>query len=72
MHRSITVDGRALDFSTYGVDDLHTIAYRELLAGRGFGLDEVEPSIRLAHRIRTEPLVSLDADVPELAVSQVP
>ena len=49
--RSITVDGREVEFSD-GFTDLHTRIYEEVLAGRGFGLDVVRPSIQLAHDIR--------------------
>jgi UDP-N-acetyl-2-amino-2-deoxyglucuronate dehydrogenase len=50
--RSITVDGQEVEFSE-GFGDLHTAVYREALAGRGFGLDDVRPSIELAHAMRT-------------------
>jgi UDP-N-acetyl-2-amino-2-deoxyglucuronate dehydrogenase len=49
--RSITIDGRPVDFSE-GFSDLHTKLYEETLAGRGFGLNEARPSIELVHRIR--------------------
>lgn len=49
--RSITVDGEEVEFSE-GFTDLHTVIYRESLAGRGFGLADVSPSIALAHTIR--------------------
>jgi len=58
-YRSITIDGQAIEF-TEGFTDLHTRVYEETLAGRGFGIDEVRPSINLAHRIRTAPLSALD------------
>ena len=53
--RSIVVDGEQLEFSD-GFTDLHTRAYEEVLAGRGFGIDEARPSIELAHCIRHEPI----------------
>jgi UDP-N-acetyl-2-amino-2-deoxyglucuronate dehydrogenase len=53
--RSITVDGEQLEFSD-GFADLHTRVYAEALAGRGFGVDEVRPSIELSHRIRHAPV----------------
>lgn len=51
--RSITVDGEEIEFSE-GFGDLHTVVYREVLAGRGFGIDDVRPSIALAHSMRTQ------------------
>jgi len=52
--RSITVDGRDVEFSD-GFTDLHTRVYEEALAGRGFGIDDSRPSIELWHRIRQTP-----------------
>lgn len=49
--RSITIDGKEVEFSE-GFVDLHTRVYEEVLAGRGFGVDTVRPSIQLAHDIR--------------------
>ncbi len=51
-YRSLTIDGEELDFSL-GFDDLHTISYQEILANRGFGLEEVEPSLTLIEKIKT-------------------
>ena len=53
--RSITVDGEEIDFTT-GFADLHTRVYEEVLAGRGFGIDDVRASIELVHSIRHAPL----------------
>jgi UDP-N-acetyl-2-amino-2-deoxyglucuronate dehydrogenase len=49
--RSVTVDGQEVEFSD-GFTDLHTLIYREMLAGRGFGIDEARPSVEIAYRIR--------------------
>ena len=49
--REITVDGRAIDFSA-GFDDLHTLSYAEILAGRGFRAHETRAAVRLAHDLR--------------------
>lgn len=56
-HRSMTVDGEAIEF-TAGFTDLHTRVYEETLAGRGFGIDDARPAIELSHRIRHEPLAT--------------
>ncbi len=53
--RSITVDGEQLEFSE-GFTDLHTRVYEEVIAGRGFGIDQARPSIELSQRIRQAPL----------------
>jgi UDP-N-acetyl-2-amino-2-deoxyglucuronate dehydrogenase len=50
-YRSITVDGEEFEFSG-GFTDLHTAVYREIFAGRGFGIEDVRPSIDLVHHLR--------------------
>lgn len=54
-HRSITVDGEEIEFSG-GFTDLHTQSYEAVLAGRGYGLDVVRPSIELVAGIRRAPV----------------
>ncbi len=49
--RSITVDSAELEF-TEGFTDLHTRLYEEILAGRGFGIEDVRPSIDLVYKLR--------------------
>jgi UDP-N-acetyl-2-amino-2-deoxyglucuronate dehydrogenase len=49
--RSITIDENEVEFSE-GFTNLHTKVYEEILAGRGFGIEDVRPSIALAHDIR--------------------
>lgn len=55
-YRSITLDGREIEFSE-GFTDLHTRVYEDILAGRGFGISEARPSIDLVYRIRTGEVV---------------
>lgn len=50
--RRMRVDGEDVDF-TGGFDELHTRAYEEIAAGRGFGIADARPSIELVARIRT-------------------
>ena len=50
--RSITVDGREIEFSE-GFTDLHTKSYQQILAGNGFGLEEARPCIETVHHIRS-------------------
>jgi UDP-N-acetyl-2-amino-2-deoxyglucuronate dehydrogenase len=61
-YRSITIDGQELEF-TEGFGDLHTKIYEEVLAGRGFGIEETRPSIELVYRIRTAITVPWDDTV---------
>lgn len=56
-HRSMTVDEQEINF-TDGFVDLHTRLYEEVLAGRGFGIDEARPGIEAAYRIRQGEVVT--------------
>ena len=68
-YRSIAIDGKEIEF-TEGFADLHTVVYREALAGRGFRIADARASIELAHRIRTQPLAaSLAGAHPQFAAS---
>jgi UDP-N-acetyl-2-amino-2-deoxyglucuronate dehydrogenase len=57
--RSITVDGKEIEFSE-GFTDLHTRVYEQTLAGRGFGIVDARPSIELTYAIRTAQLSPKD------------
>jgi UDP-N-acetyl-2-amino-2-deoxyglucuronate dehydrogenase len=59
--RSITVNGEEIEFSE-GFGDLHTLTYREILAGRGFGLKEARQSVETAYTIRNAKPVGLQGD----------
>lgn len=60
-YRSITVDGEEIEFSG-GFTDLHTRSYEEILAGRGFGLEENRVAISTVAAIRTAPITPLKGD----------
>jgi UDP-N-acetyl-2-amino-2-deoxyglucuronate dehydrogenase len=46
-----------------GFGDLHTRVYEEVLAGRGFGIDEGRPAISLSHRIRNTAVAASSSPV---------
>jgi UDP-N-acetyl-2-amino-2-deoxyglucuronate dehydrogenase len=50
-YRSITVDGNEIEFSG-GFTDLHVRSYEEILAGRGFGLEDNRTAIETVAGIR--------------------
>ena len=50
-YRSLQIQGKEVEFSE-GFADLHTESYKEILAGRGFGLQEARASIDVTHRLR--------------------
>jgi UDP-N-acetyl-2-amino-2-deoxyglucuronate dehydrogenase len=59
--RSITIDGDELEFSG-GFTDLHTLSYRAILSGNGFGVEENRTAIEAVSTIRTAPLCPLEGD----------
>ena len=60
-YRSITVDGKEVEFSE-GFSDLHTKSYQDVLSGNGFGLQEAKPCILLTHEIRNATPRNMDGD----------
>lgn len=61
--RSIKVDGEEIEFSE-GFTDLHTRSYEEILAGRGFGLDDVRTSIDIVSDFRGLPITKANGVHP--------
>jgi UDP-N-acetyl-2-amino-2-deoxyglucuronate dehydrogenase len=59
--RSITVDSEEIEFSE-GFADLHTLSYQEILAGKGFGLNEARQSVETSYIIRNSKPVGLKGD----------
>ncbi len=59
--RSITVDGEEIEFSG-GFNDLHTLTYKEILAGRGLGLIEARQSVETVYTIRNSKPVGMKGD----------
>ncbi len=60
-YRSITVDGKEIEFSG-GFTDLHTESYKNILAGKGFGITEARNSINVVHKIRHSDISGLKGD----------
>ncbi|NYT76171.1 Gfo/Idh/MocA family oxidoreductase [Alcaligenaceae bacterium] len=60
-YRSITVDGEEIEFSG-GFTDLHNRSYEEILAGRGFGLEENRTAITTVAAIRNAAIAPLQGD----------
>jgi UDP-N-acetyl-2-amino-2-deoxyglucuronate dehydrogenase len=54
-YRSATLDGEEIEFSD-GFTDLHTRSYEDIVAGRGFGLDAVRPSVEIVSALRSRPI----------------
>jgi UDP-N-acetyl-2-amino-2-deoxyglucuronate dehydrogenase len=52
--RSMTMDGSEIEFSG-GFTDLHTESYKEILAGHGYGIEDVRPSTEIVSSLRKAP-----------------
>ncbi|UCR83473.1 UDP-N-acetyl-2-amino-2-deoxy-D-glucuronate oxidase [Pseudomonas chlororaphis] len=67
-YRSITVDGEEMEFSE-GFTDLHTTSYKEILAGRGYGLEDARHCVETVDVIRSSRIItpSNDEGHPALA-----
>lgn len=50
-YRSISIEGEEFEFSE-GFTELHTLSYRDILEGGGFGLEEARTAIQIVHDIR--------------------
>jgi UDP-N-acetyl-2-amino-2-deoxyglucuronate dehydrogenase len=50
-YRSITVDGQEIEFSG-GFTDLHTASYQSIINGKGYGLQDALPSVKIVKPIR--------------------
>ena len=68
-YRSITVDGDELEFSG-AFTDLHTRSYEEILAGRGFGLEENRGAIEAVASIRDAKITTSGEIHPFLKVGK--
>ncbi|MET3454089.1 UDP-N-acetyl-2-amino-2-deoxyglucuronate dehydrogenase [Pseudomonas kilonensis] len=60
-YRSITVDGEEMEFSE-GFTDLHTVSYEEILAGRGYGLEDARHCVETVENIRSSTISSVRDD----------
>ncbi|MBN9439510.1 Gfo/Idh/MocA family oxidoreductase [Bosea sp. (in: a-proteobacteria)] len=56
-YRSITLDGEEVEFSE-GFTDLHTRSYQEVLAGNGYGLEDVRFCVEVVSQFRGLPVVA--------------
>ena len=65
-YRSIRIGEEEFEFSG-GFTDLHTESYRQILAGNGFGLDDVRTCIQIVYDIRNAVPVGLKGDYHPLA-----
>lgn len=60
-YRNISIEGNPLEFSE-GFTDLHTTSYREILAGRGYGIAAAKHSVETAQKISCAMVQNWDED----------
>ncbi len=60
-YRSLKLDGEEFEFSE-GFTDLHTKSYEHILAGEGFGIEQVRKPIETVYNIRNAKPVGLKGD----------
>lgn len=60
-YRSITIDREELEFSG-GFTDLHTMVYKDILEGKGYGLEAARTAITIVHDIRTTEPIGLKGE----------
>lgn len=60
-YRQIDIDGSQADVSD-GFTELHTLSYQEILAGRGFSLEDCRASIQTVHDIRHAETAKIQGD----------
>lgn len=63
--RSITINGEELEFSG-GFTDLHTLVYKDILSGKGYGLDAARTAIEIVHKIRNTKPIGLKGEYHHL------
>lgn len=65
-YRKVVCDNDEIEFSE-GFTDLHTESYKEILQGRGFGLEDARSCIEIVSGIRTAKPIGLKGDYHPLA-----
>ncbi|MCD4848349.1 MAG: Gfo/Idh/MocA family oxidoreductase [Candidatus Aegiribacteria sp.] len=66
-YRVISIDDEELEF-TQGFTGLHTQLYKKTLAGSGFGIEDIRPSIQLIHNIRGSVPIGINKNSHRFAV----
>ncbi|WP_106793783.1 Gfo/Idh/MocA family protein [Aquimarina sp. Aq78] len=68
--RSIKIEGEELEFSD-GFTDLHTQVYKDIISGKGYGLDAARQAIEIVHDIRNSDPVGLKGEYHPLAKKEL-
>ena len=68
--RSIQIDNEEIEFSN-GFTDLHKLSYEDILAGKGFGLDDASKAVKIVYDIRNAPIVPLNGHHHKMASTPI-
>ncbi len=68
--RSVIMNGQEVEFSG-GFTDLHTVIYRQILKGKGFGIEDARPSIQLTYQIRNAHPTGVKKDYSHPMLSKI-
>lgn len=68
--RSITVEGKEIEFSG-GFTNLHTETYRQILDGKGFGLDDARISVQTVYEIRNSEINKNKGEIHPFALNHI-
>ena len=60
-YRSLSVENEEVEFSD-GFTELHTESYRQLISGKGYGIDDARRSVEIAHQIRNATPIGIKGD----------
>jgi UDP-N-acetyl-2-amino-2-deoxyglucuronate dehydrogenase len=60
-YRSIIIEGEELEFSN-GFTDLHTKVYKDIIDGKGYGVEDAKEAIQIVHDIRNAESIGLKGD----------
>ena len=52
-YRTLSIEGEEIEFSK-GFTDLHTVSYKEILEGKGYGLEDAKNAIEIVSQIRNK------------------
>ena len=60
-YRSITIDNEVLEFSN-GFTDLHNQVYKNILLGKGYGIEDARKAIEIVHSVRNKTPIGLKGE----------
>ncbi len=69
-YRSITIAGEELEFSG-GFTDLHTKVYKDIIAGKGYGLEDARQAIEIVQEIRNAEPIGVKGEYHPLVKKQL-